>query len=119
MIIFYFYKRSFFFKVPDDAEAVIIDAPAGAQRPELRSFLDEADAVLVPVLPSTFDLEAAVPFLDSIVQHKRVNGGKLPVGLVANYTGFLAPKVALFSNIALMVAILLWRPQGLYPVANR
>ena len=43
----------------------------------------------------------------------------LLVGLMANYTGFLAPKVALFSNIALMVAILLWRPQGLYPVANR
>ncbi len=45
--------------------------------------------------------------------------GALMVGLMANYTGFLAPKVALFSNIALMVAILLWRPQGLYPVTNR
>ncbi len=45
--------------------------------------------------------------------------GALLVGLMANYTGFLAPKVALFSNIALMVAILLWRPQGLYPVTNR
>ena len=45
--------------------------------------------------------------------------GALLVGLLANYTGFLAPKVALFSNIALMVAILLWRPQGLYPVTNR
>ena len=38
--------------------------------------------------------------------------GALLVGLLANYTGFLAPKVALFSNIGLMVAILLWRPQG-------
>jgi branched-chain amino acid transport system permease protein len=45
--------------------------------------------------------------------------GALLVGLMANYTGFLAPKVALFSNIALMVAVLLWRPQGVYPVANR
>ena len=45
--------------------------------------------------------------------------GALLVGLMANYTGFLVPKVALFSNIALMVAILLWRPQGVYPVANR
>jgi branched-chain amino acid transport system permease protein len=45
--------------------------------------------------------------------------GALLVGLMANYTGFLAPKVALFSNIALMVAVLLWRPQGLYPVVNR
>ena len=45
--------------------------------------------------------------------------GALLVGLMANYTGFLMPKVALFSNIALMVVILLWRPQGVYPVANR
>jgi branched-chain amino acid transport system permease protein len=45
--------------------------------------------------------------------------GALLVGLMANYTGFLAPKVALFSNIGLMVAVLLWRPQGLYPVTKR
>ncbi|MFQ1062991.1 branched-chain amino acid ABC transporter permease [Bordetella trematum] len=44
--------------------------------------------------------------------------GALLVGLMANYTGFLLPKAALFSNIALMVAILLWRPQGVYPVAQ-
>jgi branched-chain amino acid transport system permease protein len=45
--------------------------------------------------------------------------GALLVGLMANYTGFLAPKVALFSNIALMAAVLLWRPQGLFPVTSR
>jgi len=45
--------------------------------------------------------------------------GSLLVALVANYTGFLAPKLALVSNILLMVAILLWRPQGLFPVAKR
>ena len=45
--------------------------------------------------------------------------GALLVGVLANYTGFLAPKVALFSNIGLMVAILLWRPRGLYPVTTR
>ena len=45
--------------------------------------------------------------------------GALLVGLMANYTGFLLPKAALFSNIVLMAAVLLWRPQGLYPVTNR
>jgi branched-chain amino acid transport system permease protein len=45
--------------------------------------------------------------------------GALLVGLMANYTGFVAPKLALFSNIALMVAVLLWRPRGLYPVTQR
>ncbi|WP_409032154.1 branched-chain amino acid ABC transporter permease [Janthinobacterium sp. CG_23.3] len=45
--------------------------------------------------------------------------GALLVGLTANYAGFLAPKVALGANILLMVLILLWRPQGLFPVTSR
>lgn len=40
--------------------------------------------------------------------------GALLMALVANYAGFLAPKIALVSNIILMIAILLWRPAGLY-----
>ncbi|CAN5787409.1 branched-chain amino acid ABC transporter permease [soil metagenome] len=38
------------------------------------------------------------------------------VALIGNYAGFLAPKVALVSEILLMVAVLSWRPNGLYPV---
>ena len=45
--------------------------------------------------------------------------GSILLALLANYAGFLAPKAALVSNIALMVAILLWRPRGLYPVTSR
>jgi len=40
--------------------------------------------------------------------------GALLMALVANYAGFLAPKFALVSNIALMIAVLMWRPAGLY-----
>ncbi|MFC5550390.1 branched-chain amino acid ABC transporter permease [Massilia aerilata] len=40
--------------------------------------------------------------------------GALLMALLANYAGFLAPKLALVSNIVLMIAILLWRPAGLY-----
>ena len=45
--------------------------------------------------------------------------GALLVGLVANYVGFLSPKVALGSNILLMVGVLLWRPRGLYPAGRQ
>jgi branched-chain amino acid transport system permease protein len=45
--------------------------------------------------------------------------GALLIGLVTNYVGFLAPKVALGTNILLMVLILLWRPQGLYPMSKQ
>jgi branched-chain amino acid transport system permease protein len=45
--------------------------------------------------------------------------GGLLVGLVASYTAYLMPKLALVSNIALMLAILMWRPRGLYPGGRR
>jgi len=45
--------------------------------------------------------------------------GAILVAMIANYGGFLVPKLALVSNILLMVAILMWRPRGLYPVTNR
>jgi branched-chain amino acid transport system permease protein len=44
--------------------------------------------------------------------------GALLVGLLSNYVAFLFPKVALVSTIALMVIVLMWRPQGLYPVVK-
>jgi branched-chain amino acid transport system permease protein len=45
--------------------------------------------------------------------------GAILVALVANYAGFLVPKLALVSDIMLMVAVLLWRPRGLFPVTSR
>lgn len=44
--------------------------------------------------------------------------GALMVGLMQNYVAFLEPKAALISNIALMVAILMWRPMGMIPVVK-
>jgi branched-chain amino acid transport system permease protein len=44
--------------------------------------------------------------------------GALLVGLITNYTGYVLPKLALGSNILLMVLVLLWRPRGLYSVGK-
>ncbi len=44
--------------------------------------------------------------------------GALLVGLMQNYVAFLEPKLALISNIGLMVAILMWRPMGMIPVVK-
>ena len=45
--------------------------------------------------------------------------GALLMALVTNYAGFLAPKLALVSNILLMITILLWRPAGLFSNGRR
>src|SRR3546814_16126038 len=58
--------------VPDDAQRLIIDAPAGAMRGALDSFLEHADALVVPVLPSSLDIDATVPFLHSLANNPRI-----------------------------------------------
>ena len=40
------------------------------------------------------------------------------VGLVTNYVGFLLPALSLGTAVAVMVAVLLWRPRGLFPVSG-
>ena len=44
--------------------------------------------------------------------------GSMLIALVANYVGFLTPKIALVSNILVMAVVLAWRPQGLFPVRH-
>ena len=70
--------------MPDDAQRVVVDTPAGANGDALEPFLDQADAVLVPVQPSVLDMEATARFVESLARHPRVRKGRMPVALVGN-----------------------------------
>jgi chromosome partitioning protein len=71
-------------RVPPDTQQLLIDTPAGSGERELEPFIDVADVLLVPVLPSSFDLDATLHFLGELQTVKRIRSGKLPVALVAN-----------------------------------
>lgn len=77
-------RRNWLKQVPEDTQRMIIDAPAGATADSLVQFLDTADALVVPILPSTLDIDATVPFLNAIAKHPRVRRGQLRVGLAGN-----------------------------------
>jgi chromosome partitioning protein len=71
-------------KLPADTERTLIDTPAGVTERDLEPYLESADVLLVPVLPSSFDMDATLAFIDELGQIPRIKRGKLPVALVAN-----------------------------------
>lgn len=71
-------------KIPPDTQQLLIDTPAGSGPRELEPYLELANVLLVPVLPSSFDLNATFAFLDELQTINRIHRGKLPVALVAN-----------------------------------
>lgn len=77
-------KRKWRTALPADSQRLIIDAPAGAMAEDLQPFLEQADAVVVPLLPSALDIEAVVGFLNTLAKVARVHERRLPVGLVLN-----------------------------------
>ncbi len=77
-------RRGWASKLPTDTQRVIVDTAAGIRAAEVDELLEDVDALVVPVLPSVFDLEASAAFLAEIAQLPRIKRGKIPVAVVAN-----------------------------------
>lgn len=67
--------------LPREADWVVVDAPAGLQGYKLSDYLRTVDKVLVPLVPSIFDMAATEDFLNAIRSDLRGQRGKL--GIVA------------------------------------
>ena len=70
--------------IPKGTQRIVIDAPAAIRPQDVDAFLDDVDALVVPILPSRIDLEASEVFLAGIANLGRIKRGKVAVGLVAN-----------------------------------
>ncbi|MEO6925626.1 MAG: ParA family protein [Rhodanobacter sp.] len=71
-------------KLPPDTGQLLIDTAAGSRERDLEPYLELANVLLVPVLPSSFDLHATLAFTEELRAINRIHRGKLPVALVAN-----------------------------------
>jgi len=70
--------------LPRSADVAIIDSPARSHGHELTELVKHADTVLVPVLPSTIDMQAAAKFLAELRKVGKVVRKDVKVAVVAN-----------------------------------
>lgn len=71
-------------RYPVGTELVVMDAPAQIQRQDLLKLVSRADVVIVPVLPSPIDIDAAAEFIGVLLIHAKIRIARTPVGVVAN-----------------------------------
>jgi len=69
---------------PRSADFVIIDAPARSHGAELTDLVKHAETIVVPVLPSTIDMQATTTFLDELRSVQKIARKQAKFGLVAN-----------------------------------
>jgi chromosome partitioning protein len=67
---------------PDGPGILVLDSPAGLHGDKLTDLVKRVDKVIVPIVPSSFDLAATRTFLDELLEEKAVRKGRAFVAIV-------------------------------------
>jgi chromosome partitioning protein len=70
--------------VPSSVTRLVIDGPAGLRKDNFDALVAEADLILMPVLPSSFDQEASTAFLAKLDGLKAIRKNRKGVAIVGN-----------------------------------
>jgi chromosome partitioning protein len=70
--------------LPRSADIVVIDVPARVHGPELTEMVRHAETIIVPVLPSSIDIQAASKFLEDLADVGRIERKEAKVAVVGN-----------------------------------
>lgn len=76
-------NRNWPFRSPKEAGAVIIDTPAALGQREISELTYVADCILIPILPSSFDVHVTTNFIAELLL---LTDFDLPIAVVANRT---------------------------------
>ena len=69
---------------PRNADILVIDAPARSHGKELTDLVKHAETIIVPVLPSTIDMQASDRFIKELKAVGKVERKDAKIGVVAN-----------------------------------
>lgn len=69
---------------PRNADFLVIDAPARSHGKELTDLVRHAETIVVPVLPSTIDMQASDRFIKELKAVGKVERKQARIGVVAN-----------------------------------
>ncbi len=69
---------------PRNADILVIDAPARSHGKELTDLVKHAETIVVPVLPSTIDMQASDRFIKELKAVGKVERKDVKIGVVAN-----------------------------------
>ncbi|MFQ5549398.1 MAG: ParA family protein [Woeseia sp.] len=69
---------------PRSVDFIVIDAPARSHGPELTELIRHAETIVVPVLPSTIDIQATKNFLKELKSVGKIERREAKFGVVAN-----------------------------------
>jgi len=78
--------RTFQMRIPEGTQYVIVDPPAGVSGPELIQLVRDIDIIIIPVLPSPFDIHACSYFIKDLFLVAKVRSKSIRIGVVANRT---------------------------------
>lgn len=70
--------------LPRNADMLVIDAPARSHGKELTDLVRHAETIIVPILPSTIDIQATDRFIDELKSVSKVERKQAKVGVLAN-----------------------------------
>ena len=88
--------RTWPFRIPQGTSTVIIDSPSGLGRHEINELTYDADCILIPVLPSAFDVCVSTKFIAELLL---LTEFERPVAVVANRTRQNTNSLAMLLRI--------------------
>ena len=69
---------------PRNADIMVIDAPARTHNAELIDLVKHAETIVIPVLPSTIDIQASDRFIKELKNVAKIQRKDAKIGVVAN-----------------------------------